>query len=69
MCICHVWFHLSADCSGLIQGRKVAEAADYLEERCHCGISGLYLQGEKTFSHCELKPSHVRDDAFTNSLR
>ncbi|KAK9530535.1 hypothetical protein VZT92_012031 [Zoarces viviparus] len=39
------WQQQSADCSGLIQGKKVAEVADYLEQRCHCGISALYLQG------------------------
>ncbi|XP_054454769.1 uncharacterized protein si:ch211-183d21.1 [Anoplopoma fimbria] len=35
----------SGGCSGLIQGKRVAEVADYLEQRCHCGISALYLQG------------------------
>ncbi|XP_062415990.1 uncharacterized protein si:ch211-183d21.1 isoform X1 [Pungitius pungitius] len=39
------WQEPLADCSGLIQGRKVVEVADYLERRCHCGISALYLQG------------------------
>uniref|UniRef100_A0AAQ4Q128 LTD domain-containing protein n=3 Tax=Gasterosteus aculeatus TaxID=69293 RepID=A0AAQ4Q128_GASAC len=39
------WQEPSADCGGLIQGRKVAEVADYLEQRCHCGISALSLQG------------------------
>ncbi|XP_074520066.1 uncharacterized protein LOC141785585 [Halichoeres trimaculatus] len=40
-----VWHEQSGDCSALIQGKKVAEVADYLEQRCHCGISALYLQG------------------------
>lgn len=35
----------SADCSGPIHPQKMAEVADYLEQRCHCGISALYLQG------------------------
>ncbi|XP_068439949.1 uncharacterized protein si:ch211-183d21.1 [Clinocottus analis] len=39
------WLQQPADCSGLIQGKKVAEVADYLEQKCHCGISALYLQG------------------------
>ncbi|XP_038156995.1 uncharacterized protein si:ch211-183d21.1 [Cyprinodon tularosa] len=34
----------SGDCSGLIHGGKVVEVADYLEQRCHCGISALHLQ-------------------------
>ncbi|KAM8877822.1 uncharacterized protein ACB058_003510 [Synchiropus picturatus] len=32
------------DCSSLAKGRKVDEAVDYLEQRCRCGISTLYLQ-------------------------
>lgn len=36
----------ASDCSSLIQGKRVAEVADYLEQKCHCGISALYLQGE-----------------------
>ncbi|XP_008304772.1 uncharacterized protein LOC103376182 [Stegastes partitus] len=40
------WYGQSGDCSGLIHGKRVAEVADYLEQRCHCGISALYLQGE-----------------------
>lgn len=39
------WHDQSGDCSGLIQGKGVAEVANYLEKRCHCGISALYLQG------------------------
>ncbi|KAM4525346.1 uncharacterized protein PAE49_001300 [Odontesthes bonariensis] len=39
------WQEQSGDCNSLIHGRKVAEVADYLEQRCHCGISALYLQG------------------------
>ncbi|KAG8009119.1 hypothetical protein GBF38_011733 [Nibea albiflora] len=39
------WQEQSGDCSDLIQGKRVAEVADYLEQRCHCGISALYLQG------------------------
>ncbi|XP_028264368.1 uncharacterized protein LOC114437712 [Parambassis ranga] len=39
------WQEPSGGCSGLIQGKRVAEVADYLEQRCHCGISALYLQG------------------------
>ncbi|KAM4715984.1 uncharacterized protein FYW61_018677 [Anableps anableps] len=39
------WQEQSGDCSGLIHGKKMAEVADYLEQRCHCGISALYLQG------------------------
>ncbi|XP_034716500.1 uncharacterized protein si:ch211-183d21.1 [Etheostoma cragini] len=39
------WQEQSGDCNGLIQGRRVAEVADYLEQKCHCGISALYLQG------------------------
>ncbi|XP_041818651.1 uncharacterized protein si:ch211-183d21.1 isoform X2 [Chelmon rostratus] len=34
----------SGDCSGLIPWKRVAEVADYLEQKCHCGISALYLQ-------------------------
>lgn len=43
-------FCFVSDCSALIQGKKVAEVADYLEQRCHCGISALYLQGEALLS-------------------
>ncbi|MEQ2184071.1 hypothetical protein GOODEAATRI_004184, partial [Goodea atripinnis] len=32
------------DCSDLNHGKKMADVADYLEQRCHCGISALYLQ-------------------------
>ncbi|XP_069011892.1 uncharacterized protein [Embiotoca jacksoni] len=39
------WQEQSGDCSVLIHGKRVAEVADYLEQRCHCGISALYLQG------------------------
>ncbi|XP_026206841.1 uncharacterized protein si:ch211-183d21.1 [Anabas testudineus] len=39
------WQEQSANCSALIQGKRVAEVAHYLEQRCHCGISALYLQG------------------------
>ncbi|XP_028331140.1 uncharacterized protein LOC114481034 [Gouania willdenowi] len=39
------WLEQSEDCNSLIHGRRVAEVADYLEQRCHCGISALYLQG------------------------
>ncbi|XP_067344648.1 uncharacterized protein si:ch211-183d21.1 [Channa argus] len=39
------WQEQSGDCSALIQGKRVAEVANYLEQRCHCGISALYLQG------------------------
>lgn len=39
------WHEQSGDCTGLLQGRRIAEVADYLEQRCHCGISALYLQG------------------------
>ncbi|XP_035518578.1 uncharacterized protein si:ch211-183d21.1 [Morone saxatilis] len=39
------WQEQSGDCSALIQGKRVAEVADYLEQKCHCGISALYLQG------------------------
>lgn len=39
------WQEGSGDCSGLIQGKRVTEVADYLEQKCHCGISALYLQG------------------------
>ncbi|XP_014822975.1 PREDICTED: uncharacterized protein LOC106903587 isoform X1 [Poecilia mexicana] len=39
------WQEQPGDCSGLIQGAKMAEVADYLEQRCDCGISALYLQG------------------------
>ncbi|KAM6896893.1 uncharacterized protein FYW49_018275 [Xenentodon cancila] len=39
------WQEQSGDCSGLIHRKRVAEVAEYLEQRCHCGISGLYLQG------------------------
>lgn len=49
------------DCSGLIQGKKVAEVADYLEQRCHCGISALYLQGEALFIQYQFKSSHLAD--------
>ncbi|XP_054625223.1 uncharacterized protein si:ch211-183d21.1 isoform X2 [Dunckerocampus dactyliophorus] len=33
------------DCSGLIHGRRVAQVADYLEQKCLCGITALSLQG------------------------
>lgn len=33
------------DCGGLNQGRRVAEVAHYLEQKCLCGISAFYLQG------------------------
>ncbi|KAL0984327.1 hypothetical protein UPYG_G00140000 [Umbra pygmaea] len=33
-----------ANCSGLVQGSSEVDVAIYLEERCHCGISALYLQ-------------------------
>lgn len=39
------WHGYSGDCSSLLQGKRIAEVADYLEQRCHCGISALYLQG------------------------
>ncbi|XP_071782911.1 uncharacterized protein LOC139932874 [Centroberyx gerrardi] len=39
------WQEHAGNCSGLIQGKRVMEVADYLEQRCHCGISALYLQG------------------------
>ncbi|XP_030610136.1 uncharacterized protein LOC115797780 [Archocentrus centrarchus] len=39
------WQEQVGDCSGLIHGKRVSEVADYLEQRCHCGISALYLQG------------------------
>ncbi|XP_034426563.1 uncharacterized protein si:ch211-183d21.1 [Hippoglossus hippoglossus] len=39
------WQEQSGDCSSLIQGKRVADVANYLEKRCHCGISALYLQG------------------------
>lgn len=39
------WQEQVGDCSGLIHGKGVSEVADYLEQRCHCGISALYLQG------------------------
>ncbi|XP_056153216.1 uncharacterized protein si:ch211-183d21.1 [Lampris incognitus] len=39
------WQEHSGNCSGLIQRNKVMEVAGYLEERCHCGISALYLEG------------------------
>ncbi|KAF7661566.1 hypothetical protein LDENG_00259100, partial [Lucifuga dentata] len=39
------WQEQSDNCSGLMQGKKAAEVAEYLEQRCHCGISSLYLQG------------------------
>ncbi|XP_061765255.1 uncharacterized protein si:ch211-183d21.1 [Nerophis ophidion] len=35
----------SGDCSGLIQGSRVSQVADYLEQKCLCGISALSLQG------------------------
>jgi len=41
-----VFYIPSPDCSGLIQGWKDAEVADYLEQKCRCGISALALQGE-----------------------
>lgn len=41
-----VFFSFAADCGGLNQGRRVAEVAHYLEQKCLCGISALYLQGE-----------------------
>ncbi|XP_022046550.1 uncharacterized protein si:ch211-183d21.1 isoform X4 [Acanthochromis polyacanthus] len=34
----------SGECSGLIPWKRVAEVADYLEQRCQCGISAMYLQ-------------------------
>ncbi|XP_047465874.1 uncharacterized protein si:ch211-183d21.1 [Mugil cephalus] len=39
------WQDQSGGCTGQIHGKRVAEVADYLEQRCHCGISALYLQG------------------------
>ncbi|XP_055006584.1 uncharacterized protein si:ch211-183d21.1 isoform X1 [Boleophthalmus pectinirostris] len=39
------WHGYSGDCSGLLQGKRIAEVADYLEQKCHCGISALYFQG------------------------
>ncbi|KAK7919736.1 hypothetical protein WMY93_011020 [Mugilogobius chulae] len=39
------WHGYSGDCSSLLQGKRIAEVADYLEQRCHCGLSALYLQG------------------------
>ncbi|XP_046888615.1 uncharacterized protein si:ch211-183d21.1 isoform X2 [Hypomesus transpacificus] len=39
------WQEHSGNCSGLIQGSRVMEVAGYLEQRCDCGISALYLQG------------------------
>ncbi|MEQ2268999.1 hypothetical protein XENORESO_020440 [Xenotaenia resolanae] len=39
------WPEQSRDCSDLNHGKKMADVADYLEQRCHCGISALYLQG------------------------
>lgn len=39
------WQGYSGDCSSLLQGKRIAEVADYLEQKCHCGISALYLQG------------------------
>ncbi|XP_022046547.1 uncharacterized protein si:ch211-183d21.1 isoform X1 [Acanthochromis polyacanthus] len=39
----------SGECSGLIPWKRVAEVADYLEQRCQCGISAMYLQ-EANFS-------------------
>ncbi|KAM9425268.1 uncharacterized protein KZ484_008394 isoform 2-T3 [Pholidichthys leucotaenia] len=39
------WQEQSRDCSGQIHSKMVAEVADYLEHRCHCGISAVYLQG------------------------
>nr|XP_057917766.1 uncharacterized protein si:ch211-183d21.1 isoform X2 [Doryrhamphus excisus]XP_057917767.1 uncharacterized protein si:ch211-183d21.1 isoform X2 [Doryrhamphus excisus] len=33
------------DCSGLIHGTRVAQVADYLEQKCLCGITALSLQG------------------------
>lgn len=39
------WHGYSGDCSSLLQGKRMAEVADYLEQKCHCGISALYLQG------------------------
>ncbi|KAM4526340.1 uncharacterized protein V3H82_000760 [Fundulus diaphanus] len=39
------WQEQSGDCGGLSHGKKTAEVADYLEQRCHCGISALHLQG------------------------
>ena len=49
----------STDCSNLIQGKRVADVANYLEKRCHCGISALYLQGEALSLTLNWKPSHL----------
>ncbi|XP_068162238.1 uncharacterized protein si:ch211-183d21.1 [Antennarius striatus] len=40
-----VWYEQSEGCGDLIQAKRVTEVADYLEQKCHCGISELYLQG------------------------
>ncbi|XP_028989884.1 uncharacterized protein si:ch211-183d21.1 [Betta splendens] len=39
------WQEQPGNCSAVIQGRGAAEVARYLEQRCRCGISALYLQG------------------------
>ncbi|CDQ62282.1 unnamed protein product [Oncorhynchus mykiss] len=38
------WQEHPGNCSGLVQGHSEMDVAGYLEERCHCGISALYLQ-------------------------
>lgn len=35
----------SGDCNGPVHGKRAAEVAEYLEQKCHCGISALYLRG------------------------
>ncbi|XP_010887130.3 uncharacterized protein si:ch211-183d21.1 [Esox lucius] len=38
------WQERPGNCSGLAQDHNEVDVAGYLEERCHCGISALYLQ-------------------------
>lgn len=35
------------DCDGPNGGKRIVEVADYLEQKCLCGISARHLQGEE----------------------
>ncbi|XP_051927627.1 uncharacterized protein si:ch211-183d21.1 isoform X1 [Hippocampus zosterae] len=39
------WPEKSGECSGLSLGRRMVQVAQYLEQKCLCGISALSLQG------------------------
>uniref|UniRef100_A0A3P9HNC3 Uncharacterized LOC101175221 n=1 Tax=Oryzias latipes TaxID=8090 RepID=A0A3P9HNC3_ORYLA len=45
LCLGPPFFEQSGECGEVFHRKRMADVAHYLEQRCHCGISALYLRG------------------------